>query len=76
MPCLAGLPKGSGPGSFWEHFERRYGKNPDLASDSVKEYIEPLLRSDFALLETFSPTRAAGSKLKCPVVAGCVEIKV
>ena len=48
----------------------------DVATDSVKEYIEPLLRSDFALLETFAPTRDLGKKLKCPVVACYVEIKV
>ena len=52
-PCLAALPGAE----FWTHFERRYGHNPDLAPDSVKEYIEPLLRADFRLLETFEPRR-------------------
>ena len=70
MPCLHDLPKGSGPGSFWEHFDRRYGKNPDLASDGVKDYVEPLLRSDFKILETYAPTRGAAEKFPFPVL-GC-----
>ena len=69
-PCIAGLPAGSGPGSFWAHFERRYGKNPDLASDSIKEYVEPLLRSDFKILETYEPTREASNKFAFPI-HGC-----
>lgn len=69
MPCIADLPAGSGPGSFWEHFERRYGKNPDLSSDGVKEYVEPLLRSDFKILETYTPTRLPENKLPFPIHA-------
>ena len=62
-PCLAALPGAE----FWTHFERRYGHNPDLAPASVKEYIEPLLRADFRLLETFEPRRT--TRLACPVIA-------
>lgn len=42
---------------FWEEFEKRYGKNPDLESAAIKDYVEPLLRADFAVLETYTPTK-------------------
>lgn len=66
-PRLAGLPGGTAPGSFWDRFDARYGRNPDLASPSVKDYVEPLLRSDFEILETYAPTRA--DRFECPVLA-------
>ena len=57
---------GTGPGSFWEHFERRYGKNPDLADVNVKAFAEPLIRDDFRLVETYS---AKSDTLTCPLLA-------
>ena len=36
---------------FWSHFERRYGRNPDLADPLAREFVLPLLRADFELLE-------------------------
>lgn len=62
-PALASLPTSQ---LFWEHFERRYGKNPDLQSALVKDYVEPLLRADFRLLETYRPP---ATKLPVPILA-------
>lgn len=44
--------------AFWANFERRYGCNPDLAHAAVKEYVEPLLKADFRLFETYAPRLA------------------
>lgn len=52
---------------FWEAFEERYGKNPDLQGDMVRSYVEPLLRADFELLETYVPK--PGLLDNIPVVA-------
>mmetsp|Transcript_2072 Transcript_2072/g.4700 ORF Transcript_2072/g.4700 Transcript_2072/m.4700 type:complete len:298 (+) Transcript_2072:52-945(+) len=38
---------------FWQHFERRYGKNPDLASKPIQAFVLPLLRADFKMSETY-----------------------
>jgi len=54
QPRMADLPSRA----FWQHFERRYGKNPDLAHAAVKEYVEPLLKADFRLFETYAPRLA------------------
>lgn len=62
-PELADLPYDQ----FWSHFERRYGKNPDLQSDLVKRYVEPLLRSDFRLLESYTPSMA--TPIDVPILA-------
>ena len=35
---------------FWTHFERRYGRNPDLAEPFVKQMVTPLLRADFGIV--------------------------
>jgi len=59
-------------GDFWHHFERRYGCNPDLADEIVKEVVLPLLRADFGILEAYTPSRAA-TPLPCPVVACCAH---
>ncbi|KAJ8600973.1 hypothetical protein CTAYLR_006312 [Chrysophaeum taylorii] len=61
-PALGGLPSAA----FWENFERRYGKNPDLQLDTVRRYVEPLLRADFRLLETYEPKV---ERLPIPIVA-------
>ena len=52
---------------FWHHFERRYGSNPDLQSEGVKRYVEPMLRADFKLLETYEWTPK--KQLRAPIVA-------
>ena len=51
QPRMADLPSRA----FWAHFERRYGHNPDLAHPAVKEHVEPLLKADFRLFETYEP---------------------
>ncbi|KAJ1459025.1 Alpha/Beta hydrolase protein [Pelagophyceae sp. CCMP2097] len=57
---------------FWDAFERRYGANPDLQSSGIRNFIEPLLRADFGLLETYAPSRTpADGPLKWPLVACC-----
>mmetsp|Transcript_12842 Transcript_12842/g.40605 ORF Transcript_12842/g.40605 Transcript_12842/m.40605 type:complete len:157 (-) Transcript_12842:216-686(-) len=43
------------PQEFWEAFERRYGKNPDLQSEAVREFVLPRLLPDFELVETYVP---------------------
>ena len=35
-----------------------YGCNPDLAHEAVKEHVEPLLKADFRLFETYQPRLA------------------
>lgn len=52
--------------SFWEHFERRYGKNPDLQSTMIRDYVEPLLRADFRALEAYRPET---TQLSVPIFA-------
>ena len=54
QPRMAELPSAA----FWAHFERRYGNNPDLAHVAVKEHVEPLLKADFRLFETYQPRLA------------------
>ena len=54
QPRMADLPSRA----FWASFERRYGHNPDLALDVVKEHVEPLLKADFRLFETYAPRLA------------------
>ena len=41
-------------------------KNPDLADKGVKDFVEPLLRDDFRLVENY-PTNS--TKLSCPLLA-------
>jgi surfactin synthase thioesterase subunit len=62
-----GISAFDGP-EFWSHFERRYGRNPDLAEESVRALILPLLRADFGILESYAPSRGA-EPLPCPLVA-------
>ena len=62
-PALAGLDDKS----FWRHFERRYGRNPDLADELAASFVLPLLRADFALLEQYAPTRT--EPLPCAIIA-------
>merc|ERR1712224_94744 len=52
MPCLHDLDSGE----FWHHFERRYGENPDLQNDTVKDFVFPGITNDFRLLETYTPS--------------------
>ena len=44
------------PLSLYSH--TGYGCNPDLAHDAVKEHVEPLLKADFRLFETYQPRLA------------------
>ena len=50
--CLAELPYHA----FWQHFTRRYGANKDLESEGVRRYLFAMLRSDFAVVETYRPS--------------------
>ena len=57
---------------FWSHFERRYGRNPDLSDPLAREFVLPLLRADFELLEAVrrcdrSPRHPSCAHLLCPV---------
>lgn len=65
-PTISGFPDDV----FWQHFERRYGKNPDLEG-KMKEFVLPLLKADFKILETYVPTRGRERPLPCPIIA-CV----
>eukprot|EP00401_Gymnodinium_catenatum_P008974 CAMPEP_0117575876 /NCGR_PEP_ID=MMETSP0784-20121206/62468_1 /TAXON_ID=39447 /ORGANISM="" /LENGTH=292 /DNA_ID=CAMNT_0005375031 /DNA_START=32 /DNA_END=910 /DNA_ORIENTATION=- len=65
-PTLHDLPSEE----FWAHFERRYGKNPDLTNQGIKEFVLPLLRSDFKVSETYelpADVAADASYLALPV---------
>merc|ERR1712232_1535396 len=70
MPSLHALSSDE----FWTHFERRYGKNPDLASAGIRNFVLPLLQSDFKLTETYTLPRDVASDpsflhLSVPVAA-------
>ncbi|CAE7258348.1 grsT [Symbiodinium sp. CCMP2592] len=58
-----------GEESFWDHFERRYGKNPDLQESYIRDFIRPVLQGDFSLLETYVPSSL--EKLPVPLCALC-----
>ena len=66
QPAISHLPDAE----FWAHFERRYGRNPDLDDPSgmVKSFVAPLLRADFKILESYQPSLGRGP-LPCPVFA-------
>jgi medium-chain acyl-[acyl-carrier-protein] hydrolase len=59
--------------AFWEEFFLRYGRNPDLLDDGLQAFVEPLLRSDLRLVETYTPSQVVGQPLggmlPCPVLA-------
>lgn len=61
-PAFAATP----PAEFWEHFERRYGKNPDM--EGMLDFALPLLRADFGIVETYVPSREK-APLPVPVIA-------
>ena len=63
-PTIGNLPDDA----FWAHFERRYGRNPDLEGP-MKDFVLPLLKADFKILETFEPSRGRDEPLPCPIVA-------
>ena len=63
-PALSGLPAAE----FWRHFERRYGRHPDLQQAEMKQYVLPLLRADFAIVESYTPSYGHAA-LGCGVVA-------
>lgn len=52
--------------TFWQIFEKRYGKNPDLADPSVREFFHPKLQQDFKLGETYRPL-STSVPLPCPL---------
>ena len=61
---------------FWPAFEKRYGKVPGLEDDFIKEYVYPVLRTDFQLLEGYEPSGSVvpeGGGLTCPLAALCGE---
>lgn len=58
-----------GEEDFWHHFERRYGKNPDLQESYIRGFIRPVLQGDFSLLETYVPSSL--EKLSVPLCALC-----
>jgi len=64
-PTLADL----GEFDFWDAFERRYGRNPDLQSDYVRGFVRGLLQADFSLLENYSPS--CSRPLSVPLCALC-----
>ena len=68
QPAISKLPDAE----FWQSFESRYGRNPDLALPMVQNMVLPLLRADFGILEAYAPTREA-EPLPCPVVACCAQ---
>jgi len=51
-PSLSGL----SASEFWPAFERRYGRNPDLAAPEIRRFVYNLLQADFTLLETYTPS--------------------
>ena len=54
MPAIAKL----SDDDFWTHFKRRYGVNPDLEHASTAQFVLPLLRADFGIVESVrAPTR-------------------
>merc|ERR1711879_952563 len=56
---------------FWEHFERRYGRNPDLQSDAVKNFAWGILQNDFRMLETYVPTSSEPLGVSLTVLGAC-----
>jgi len=66
-PRLSGLERGA----FWEAFDRRYGKNPDLSTDYIKNMVQAQLVSDFRLLETYQPSTLR--PLRVPLTALCAK---
>jgi len=53
------------PDMFWPAFERRYGVNPELQKDWVRDYVIELLKTDFGALERYEPSCTA--PLPCPI---------
>jgi medium-chain acyl-[acyl-carrier-protein] hydrolase len=53
---------------FWSNFERRYGRNPELQGEAMMRMVMPLLRSDFSILENYTPSRET-APLHVPVIA-------
>ena len=58
---------------FWSHFERRYGRNPDLADSNTQQFVLPLLRADFGIVEKYTPSRTSDDPLPCPLIAACAN---
>eukprot|EP00803_Ostreobium_quekettii_P010990 evm.model.scf_119EXC.8 EVM.evm.TU.scf_119EXC.8 scf_119EXC:62742-63992(+) len=61
---------------FWPAFEKRYGKVPGLEEEIIREYVYPVLRADFRLVEAYQPTGGPvqeGGGLPCPIAALCGE---
>jgi len=64
-PLLGDLPAEE----FWQHLERRYGKNPDLKNEAIKNFVFPVLQADFNMLETYEPSDLSFEPLSCPLMA-------
>ncbi|CAE8642111.1 unnamed protein product [Polarella glacialis] len=56
---------------FWEHFERRYGRNPDLQVDYIRSFVVRTLQADFTLLEAYVPSSL--EPLAVPLCACCAR---
>lgn len=56
---------------FWEHFERRYGVNPDLQYPYIRDHVRGILQKDFVLLESYVPSTL--QKLPLPLCALCAK---
>jgi len=56
---------------FWQAFERRYGSNPDLQEDYVREFVIGVLQADFGLLEAYKPSSLQA--LPVPLCALCAK---
>jgi medium-chain acyl-[acyl-carrier-protein] hydrolase len=51
---------------FWAAMERRYGHNPELQDPAVRRFIEPQLKADFQVSETYRPAPGR-PPLACPL---------
>ncbi|CAK9096100.1 Gramicidin S biosynthesis protein GrsT [Durusdinium trenchii] len=67
QPELAQL----GADRFWQHFERRYGINPDLQHSYVRDHVRGILQNDFTLLENYIPSTL--EQLPVPLCALCAK---
>lgn len=57
--------------TFWESFDRRYGKNPDLRESYIQDMVLPILQADFSLLESYEPSGL--EPLPMPLCACCAK---
>lgn len=58
---------------FWPKFEARYGRNPALVSNSVREYLFETIQADFRLIEKYQPATKEMPQLPIPIAACCAH---